>query len=483
MRNIFIYCIALLTLFSCVKDGHDRDESADRITISPYIPQTKADGFIENNIDLNTSGHTMVVYDYMQANLNSPVGTTGWYMDGVTMECDPNGDWHYSGDYEDSEFLWLDQTRHSFFGWLVMSSSPVTPSFSKESMVLSIPEIEFTASTSVWDFMYSGVQPRYYEKAPADGGRPDISPVDLDVHLEMKHLFSAFRFYVKNQRGTPVQIESVILNNIHTKKRAEISYGVQSESLNYLPTDANGRQYDDVDITGNTGSVATGAQINAFGSDDGYFMVWPQTADEFADASIVIKFTQGGGAEQTKEFKLNELGQTEWLPGNRYSYNITFSDKEIKLTCVVEDWRVLTENIEFSDQVTVYKTLDWDENTVESCDETKGEVVLYTDDDMVAVVDFQINSPQGATWTASLIPIEGHQDAFTLVEESKYGSVGTPSKIKIKVNNQAPIAPRHVCILRITVQTADGRTIVVKNLVPEGKGYEEFRIIQNLING
>jgi hypothetical protein len=145
--------------------------------------------------------------------------------------------------------------------------------------------------------------------------------------------------------------------------------------------------------------------------------------------------------------------------------------------------RVLTENIEFSDQVTVSKTLDWDENTVESCDETKGEVVLYTDDDMVAVVDFQINSPQGATWTASLIPIEGHQDAFTLVDGSKYGSVGTPSQIKIKVNNQAPIAPKHVCILRVTVQTADGRTIVVKNLVPEGKGYEEFRIIQNLING
>lgn len=483
MRNILIYSIALLAIFSCVKDGRGYDESADRITIAPYIPQTKADGFIENNIDLNTSGHTMVVYDYMQANLNSPVGTTGWYMDGVTMECDPNGGWHYSGDYEDSEFLWLDQTRHSFFGWLVMSSSPVTPSFSKESMVLSIPEIEFTASTSVWDFMYSGVQPRYYEKAPADGGRPDISPVDLDVDLEMKHLFSAFRFYVKNQRGTPVQIESVILNNIHTKKRAEISYGVQSESLNYLPTDANGRQYDDVDITGNTGSVATGAQINAFGSDDGYFMVWPQTADEFADASIVIKFTQGGGAEQTKEFKLNELGQTEWLAGNRYSYNITFSDKQIDLECYVQNWDVSTENIDFSDQVTVSSTLKWVDGTVESCDETKGEVVLYTSDEMVAVAEFQINSPEGATWTASLIPVEGHQDAFTLIDGSKYGSVGTEAKVKIKVNNQAPIAPRHVCILRITVQTADGRTIVVKNLVPEGKDYEEYRIIQNLING
>ena len=467
MRNILIYCIALLTLFSCVKDGHDRDESADRITISPYIPQTKANGFIENSGDLNTSGYSMVVYDYMAKD-----NSTGWYMDGVTMECDANGGWHYSGDYKDSEFLWLDKTNHRFFGWLIMNSAVVAPSFSKDDMVLTIPDIEFKSDTPITDFMYSGVQTRDYEKAPADGSRPDISSVDL----EMKHLFSAFRFYVKNQRGTAININSVTLKNIYTKKNAQISYGRTPEILSYFPSDP-------VNITGKTGEITTGKHINAFGSDDNYFMVWPQTTGEFEEASIEINYSQGGVEQPTKSFDLKDLGQSEWLPGYRYSYNITFTDKEIKLTCVVEDWRVLTENIEFSDQVTVSKTLDWDENTVESCDETKGEVVLYTDDDMVAVVDFQINSPQGATWTASLIPIEGHQDAFTLVDGSKYGSVGTPSQIKIKVNNQAPIAPRHVCILRITVQTADGRTIVVKNLVPEGKGYEEFRIIQNLING
>ena len=54
--------------------------------------------------------------------------------------------------------------------------------------------------------------------------------------------------------------------------------------------------------------------------------------------------------------------------------------------------------------------------------------------------------------------------------------------MKLRVTNQAPIAPRHVCYLRITIQTADGRTIVVKNLVP-GKDNAEFKVIQNLING
>lgn len=477
MRNIFIYCIALLTLFSCVKDGHDRDESADRITISPYIPQTKANGFIENTGDLNTSGYSMVVYDYMAKD-----NSTGWYMDGVTMECDANGGWHYSGDYEDSEFLWLDKTNHRFFGWLIMNSAVVAPSFSKDDMVLTIPDIEFKSDTPITDFMYSGVQTRDYEKAPADGSRPDISSVDL----EMKHLFSAFRFYVKNQRGTAININSVTLKNIYTKKNAQISYGRTPEILSYFPSDP-------VDITGKTGEITTGKHINAFGSDDNYFMVWPQTAEEFASASVEVKFTQGGVA-QTKTFDLTELDQTEWQPGYRYSYNITFTDKEIKLTCVVQDWDVVTEEIDFSDQVSVSATMTWE--NVRSVNYETGEVILYDDVNTPARCTFHILTPKGATWTASLIPIEGHQDAFSFVEGTKYGAVGGEgdSHFELSVNNQVPIAPRHICKLRITVQTSDGRTIVVKNLVPTRwvdangtshptNGYEEFTVIQNLING
>lgn len=477
MRNIFIYCITLLTLFSCVKDGHDRDESADRITISPYIPQTKANGFIENTGDLNTSGYSMVVYDYMAKD-----NSTGWYMDGVTMECDANGGWHYSGDYEDSEFLWLDKTNHRFFGWLIMNSDIVKPSFVKDDMLLTIPDIEFKSDTPITDFMYSGVQTRYYEKAPADGSRPDISSVDL----EMKHLFSAFRFYVKNQRGTAININSVTLKNIYTKKNAQISYGRTPEILSYFPSDP-------VNITGKTGEITTGKHINAFGSDDNYFMVWPQTTEEFASASVEVKFTQGGVA-QTKTFDLTELGQTEWLPGYRYSYNITFTDKEIKLTCVVEDWQVVPEEIDFSDQVTVSATMTWE--NVRSVNYGTGEVILYDDVNTPAKCTFHILTPKGATWTASLIPIEGHQDAFSFVEGTKYGAVGGEgdSHFELYVNNQAPIAPMHICKLRITVQTSDGRTIVVKNLVPTRwldangtshptNGYEEFTVIQNLING
>lgn len=469
IRNILIYCLAIVSALSCIKDGKIGDMSSYAITFAPETPQTKA--FIDGSFP---TGSQMVVFDYM----TKLDGSDGWYyIDQVSIEGSGSGNvWDYS---ENSEYLWIYDTSHNFFGWLTSdgtTDSAVT--WNSETGVLSVPKKKFEVNSVQYDFLYSDVVKRDFTRE-----RPDNGTVDLT----MNHLFSAFKFKVQNKRTSEdIRIYSITLNGIYTTKSATIDF--DGNGVSPFP-DTPVVQYADeatesIAKTLNTTLVkSTGVIENVFSTGEDYFMVWPQTADEFDDASIEIKFSLGGGEEQTKTFALKDLGQSEWLPGHRYSYNITFSEKEIVLTCTVQDWYVKTENIEFSDQVTVYKALEWDENSVESIDETKGEVVLYTDDDIVAEAYFQINSPQGATWTASLIPVEGHQDAFTLVEGAEPRLVGTLSKIKIKVNNQAPIAPKHVCILRVTVQTADGRTIVVKNLVSEDKPYEEFRIIQNLING
>lgn len=469
IRNILIYCLAIVSALSCIKDGKVGDMSSYAITFAPETPQTKA--FIDGSFP---TGSKMVVFDYM----TKLDGTDGWYyIDQASIEGSGSGNvWDYS---ENSEYLWIYDTSHNFFGWLTSdgtSASDVT--WNDETGILYVPKKKFEVNSVQYDFLYSNVVKRDFTRE-----RPDNRTVDLT----MNHLYSAFKFKVQNKRTSEdIKINSITLNGIYTTKSATIDF--DGNGVSPFP-DTPVVQYADkatesIAKTLNTTLVkSTGVIENVFSTGENYFMVWAQTADEFDDASIEIKFSLGGGEEQTKTFALKDLGQSEWLPGHRYSYNITFSEKEIVLTCTVQDWYVKTENIEFSDQVIVYKALEWDENSVESIDETKGEVVLYTDDDMVAEAYFQINSPQGATWTASLIPVEGHQDAFTLVEGAEPRLVGTLSKIKIKVNNQAPIAPKHVCILRVTVQTADGRTIVVKNLVSKDKPYEEFRIIQNLING
>ena len=188
------------------------------------------------------------------------------------------------------------------------------------------------------------------------------------------------------------------------------------------------------------------------------------------------------------------LPESTWPAGKKLTYNLIISGDrtitEFQINTVVEDWIPHSEEIDFSQGVQVAEDglMKWVEGTYESINIPKGEVVLYTDVDKVAVCEFNLSAPVGATWTASLIPLTASaMDAFSIVEDSKYGEVGTDrtQSVKVKINNPDPISARNACKLRITVQTPDGRTIVVNNLMPEGTNPEikEFTIIQNLING
>ena len=189
------------------------------------------------------------------------------------------------------------------------------------------------------------------------------------------------------------------------------------------------------------------------------------------------------------------LPEGTWPAGKKLTYNLVISGDrtitEFQINTVVEDWIPHSEEIDFTQEVEVPPgaQMNWVEGTYESWNRDTGEVVLFTDIDKVAVCEFNIRTPVGATWTASLIPLTASaMDAFSIVEDSKYGEVGTNKmqSVKIKINNPDPISARNACLLRITIQTPDGRTIVVKNLMPDPaakNGVEEFTIIQNLING
>lgn len=188
------------------------------------------------------------------------------------------------------------------------------------------------------------------------------------------------------------------------------------------------------------------------------------------------------------------LPEGTWPAGKKLTYNLVISGDrtitEFQINTVVEDWKTQTEEIDFTQEVVVDEDekMKWVEGTYESINKAKGEVVLFTDIDKVAVCEFNISTPVGATWTASLIPLTASaMDAFSIVEDSKYGEVGTDrtQSVKIKINNPDPISARNACKLRITVQTPDGRTIVVNNLMPDGTDDDvtEYTIIQNLING
>ena len=359
--------------------------------------------------------------------------------------------------------------------------------FNTTTQVLTIPARSMQQDTPQFDFMYSDIYERNLNS------NPDYVTA---VPLEFSHLFTAFNVTAENKSNNTIVLKSVTFRNLKDSKSATISYAGSTGTTGSTPavvTYSNGTTSGDTFIYNVTdGGNWTNQPIQVAD----YKLIWPQTAADLDAAIIKVVYDysdgQNSSTDNYKEVSLADI--TGWEAGKKNNINLVFKDKEIILQCVVQPWEVVEEIIDFSDQVSASVKLVPVEETVRSWNKNTGEVILYDNVDMQAVFTFKIDTPKGATWTAALIPVEGHQDAFAFVKDTKYGAVGVDSELRIVVTNNAPIAPRHVCKLRITVQTADGRTIVVKSLMPtntsgqtmvdaNGKEITEYTIIQNLING
>ena len=306
MRNILIYCIAIVSALSCVKDGKISDVTSYAITFAPEVPETKA--FINGTFP---SGSQMVVFDYM----TKLDGTDGWYyIDQASIEGSGSGKvWNYTD--EDADYVWIYDTSHNFFGWLTSdgtTDSAVT--WNSETGVLSVPKKKFEVNSVQYDFLYSDVVKRDFTRE-----RPDNGTVDLT----MNHLFSAFKFKVQNKRtSVDVRINSITLNGIYTTKSATIDF--DGNGVSPFP-DTPVVQYADKAKENITKSLNTtlnrskGVIENVFSADENYFMVWAQNADELKDAALVINYTIGS-TTTTSTIALNSLGHESWDGGKRYAH-------------------------------------------------------------------------------------------------------------------------------------------------------------------
>lgn len=478
ISKIFGLGILSLAALACTKESPSGPDQTDAPTISiaADVPATK--GFIDGSFP---TGSQITVYDWMDV----ASGTDKYHMSGVGAKYNGGDEENWSYTDADAQYFWLDGT-HNFFGWLAGDGTPDVSSdvlFDSDSKVLTVKAHDFTTRRD-YDFVYSDVVERTYAKGSTSN---DISRVMLPMH----HVFSAFQFKVENNRTDEIEIESIAISNLTTEKSATINYASlnadDQPALSYNPK-KTGTVKEDRDI-----EVGAGEDAEVFSN--GYYMIWPQTTGELEDVEVVVTYKGGQKSQPIKLAGYTEGGK--WDAGTRYLYTLTFNDKTIELICEVEPWEVQSENIDYAQEtVSVYKTMTWSD--VQSVNYETGEVILKSDGNAVATCTFRIDTPVGATWTASLILAneDGSVDAFSWVEDTKYGIVGTgeDSVIKLKVNKFAPVAPQHICILRITVQTSDMRTIVVNDLAPDTyldengvehatNGYTEFKIIQNIIIG
>lgn len=465
-HNIIIAVAAALTLFACNKS----DKYLTDYPIAMSLTEAGSTKALLDATTFETTGNRIKIYDYYTGGSIA----TGYYIDDV-IKCSTPGLWPFEGE----SHKWTTDGVHNFFGWLIddvrlnNENELFTPTFNRGSKELTIPETTLGQKTPQFDFMYSNIHKRDLK----------TNPYFSAVPLEFSHLFTAFKITAANNSSNDVWLKSVRINGLKNKRGASIKYSGTEPDVEF--TTPTGQQ-DFVYNVSNEGMLMTKGQMYNVSPED-FTIMWPHTRDDFADSQIVVdyKYKEPSAATPLDGQTTIDLKDViSWKGGQKNNLGLMFKDKEISLTCKVEPWTVVEETIDFTDQITVSNPLTWVPNSVESVDYENGEVVLYTDSYSVAICNFRIDTPAGATWTASLIPVEGYSDAFKILDNTKYGAVGVDSEVHIQVTNMAPIAPRHVVLLRITVQTADGRTIVA-DMMPNqtDESITEYKLIQNLING
>lgn len=429
-----------------------------------------------------TVGNQIKIYDYYT---NGSAQSDGYYFNDL-IQCASAGNW----PFVEGGHKWTSDGIHKFFGWMiddVNETELFTPTFTESTKVVTIPTTTLSPTTAQYDFMYSNIHERNLNT------EPDYSVVPL----EFNHMFTAFNIAGKDVAlYNDYIIDYVELTGMVVTNSATIDYSVAGPD----PTLTYG-----TGVTGNayrlehTGGIKLGENFVDLATGETtreYLLAWPQ-------AARAMKLTIGYQAKDISVEGSQYHSYTKtitipyaWEPGKKNNLNLEFKDKEIALVYEVEPWNREPEEIDFSDEVMVDEDahIKWDESSVQHVDYVNGEVIVFDDKNIEATCTFTILTPKGATWTASLISKEGHPDAFRLVDGSKYGNVGEESTIKLVVTNQDPISPKHVCELLITVQTADGRTIVVDDALTPEKAYDEetgtyvettytrFKIIQNFVN-
>ena len=480
--HILTLIAAAISLLAC----NEKEPALTGIPITMSCMEADQTKALLNAETFATAQNQVQVYDYLS---DCSSIAAGYYIDGDIAECNGSS-WPFHGKHE-----WTQDGVHKFFGWLLNDTNgglaaPAGLSFDKVNHILKYPEQTLGQSNNpsgVFDFMYSNIQPRNLNTAPDYNAVP----------LEFSHLFTAFNIAGKD----------VALYNDYIIDYVEITGMVQTNSAQI---DYSGEGPDPVLTYGNgtagnayrmehEGGIQLGANFIDLATGEAtrqYLLAWPQ-------AARAMKLTIGYRAKDVSVEGNDYHPYTKtitipyaWEPGKKNNLNLEFKDKEIALTYEVEPWNRQPEEIDFSDEVMVEEGshIIWDEKSVQHVDYVNGEVIVFDDVNIEATCNFTILTPKGATWTASLISKEGHPDAFRLVEGSKYGNVGEESTLKLVVTNQDPISPRHVCELMITIQTADGRTIVVDDALTPETAYDEetdtmvattytrFKIIQNFVN-
>lgn len=383
MKQQHLYTLSLFLLAALAGcERHDPDvDVLDKgvIQLEALGTDTSTKALL-NQGDLEVDGMKVKVYDF----LSGYSGTISGHTDGeefVYIEdnviYDGNATWKWP--FETKSYLWTRTGVHKFFGWLM--EDPNNAGFKTESFFdtyqtdfggigkyLDLTKV-LTASSPQYDFLYSEVN-----SVTASTRTSEIVP------LEMKHLFGAFAFTVKNESTADITIKSITVPNFPVSGHTRIDYTGSSVVLpsqikandpvavsgthffenafsnTLLNKKVEGTPSKEYDIF--TGNEVTGGNYN-------YRLVWPVTLEtlspltpftgdtspgsgnenrvyEQSDSLIVLNYVVGG-YETTTRLKFPRMTSTEGDPmafsaGKKTKLTLQFLDKQIRLMFQVLPW-------------------------------------------------------------------------------------------------------------------------------------------------
>lgn len=183
------------------------------------------------------------------------------------------------------------------------------------------------------------------------------------------------------------------------------------------------------------------------------------------------------------------------LGGHSYRVNLNIMAKYLELTLQVQPWTldetVFTDVNKLTITVPNNGKLSWphtENYDIDDRDSLASGLVYINSHHATAT--FQITAPEGATWTASLVPVKGNDNAFVFTDDqgnivtTPSGEVGTGDdhmgRIYLRAANLTTSVENRA-LLRFYVKTAGGQTAIVRNLVPENNGkFTEYQIVQRI---
>ena len=279
-----------------------------------------------------TSGNRIQIYDFV----TDGTTTTKHIDDQIGPELSSNSPMHspgYTWPFVNGPHQWCPGS-HKFFGWLVKdanmtaSNSPTSffgSGFAFENFLLTIPQVSFTKDTPQFDFMYSNIY--------------TTEPINTPVPLEFSHLFSAFYITALNRDSeNAVRVKEIKLNNLNTSKSAQINFTGNTTAVTYI----------DSGVSTSFSFTYAGELLSTTAKTiSDKYMIWPQTADDFSDATLFIRYdytSEGQTKEQERTIPLSSI--TEWNAGVVNSINIVIDVDQITFYInSLEDWNAEEKDI------------------------------------------------------------------------------------------------------------------------------------------